>query len=76
MIFSQHLPICGLASIPATVFADEPAWLRGGPEKGAITVLVADPQHPTTIRAGTLDGGSWKTADGSTDPKKAKEPRS
>ena len=55
---------CGLAAVSATAFAAEPTWSRGGPEQGAVTVLAADPQHPTTVYAGTLDGGIWKTTDG------------
>jgi hypothetical protein len=44
--------------------ATDSLWSRGGPEGGNITVLAADPQHPTTVYAGTLDGGIWKTTDG------------
>jgi photosystem II stability/assembly factor-like uncharacterized protein len=56
--------VCGLAAFPASAFAAEPVWSRGGPEQGSITVLVTDPQHPATAYAGTLDGGIWVTTDG------------
>ncbi|HWC65679.1 MAG TPA: hypothetical protein VG777_06330, partial [Thermoanaerobaculia bacterium] len=49
---------------PATALSAEPLWSVGGPEGANVTVLAADPQHPATIYAGTLDGGIWKTTDG------------
>ena len=51
-------------ALPSSIPAADSLWSRGGPAGGSMTVLAADPQHPATIYAGTLDGGIWKTTDG------------
>ncbi|HET9794968.1 MAG TPA: hypothetical protein VFS34_10935 [Thermoanaerobaculia bacterium] len=52
-----------LAIAAAAAASADPLWSRGGPAGGDITFLAADPQHATTIYAGTLEGGIWKTTD-------------
>jgi len=39
-------------------------WTSNGPYGGTITALAIDPQTPTTLYAGTLVGGVYKSADG------------
>lgn len=50
------------ALVPGTVVAEQ--WVPLGPAGGVALALVADPQMPTTMYAGTRSGGVLKTTDG------------
>lgn len=54
---------CVFAAISLPASAASSLWSVGGPGGGSISVLAMDPQHATTIYAGTADGGIWKTTD-------------
>lgn len=49
--------------IPRPVYSD-PQWTPLGLEQGHVSTLIVDPTMPTTLYAGTLDGGVYKSTDG------------
>ena len=46
------------------VRAQSGGWATGGPEGGTVNVLAVDPQNPSTIYAGTVDNGIFKSTNG------------
>jgi len=46
------------------VRAQSNGWATGGPEGGTVNVLAVDPQNPSTIYAGTVDNGIFKSTNG------------
>ena len=55
--------IVGLSST-TTVSAQTETWTTLGPEGGSILSLAVDPVAPTTLYAGTVSGGIFKSTDG------------
>ena len=56
--------ICLLsAAHPGIVSAGTNVWTSNGPEGGSVNTLVIDPATPTTLYAGTLGRGVFKSTD-------------
>ncbi|HET9794969.1 MAG TPA: hypothetical protein VFS34_10940 [Thermoanaerobaculia bacterium] len=64
LMISMVAAFAAVVSSSVAPAAASSLWSVGGPEGGSISVLTADPQHPTTIYAATGNGGIWKTTDG------------
>jgi hypothetical protein len=43
-------------------------WTSDGPDEGIVFALAVDPATPSTLYAGTGDGGVFKSRDGNVDP--------
>ena len=64
-VLLRALPALLLLSIlPRPAMAGVDRWTPLGPDGGEIWTLVADPDHPGTVYAGTYGSGVWKSSDG------------
>jgi photosystem II stability/assembly factor-like uncharacterized protein len=52
------------ALITPTAYGEGNWWISKGPEKVGISTLAIDPQTPSTVYAGTLGGGVFKSTNG------------
>src|ERR1041384_2575495 len=64
--FVAFLTVALLTGVAARSDAGINSWTPTGPDGGRIRVLVADPNAPATVYAGTDESGVFKTTDGGT----------
>lgn len=64
VLLLSALTLVATTNAPRPSAADTAVWTSMGPSGGAVLTLVADPQHPEVLYAGTLVAGVFKSVDG------------